>query len=391
MGLRFYVLFVLCIVAQQGLFAQNNAYQFSHLDISDGLSHNQVNCIYKDSKGFMWFGTMSGLNRYDGYTFKVFKHDDNDTNSINDDYIESISDGPENKLWVLTRHGLSIYDPATEQFNNNISAVLKSLKLPDTAINRIKKDSRGNFWFLYGNSGTYKYDPIVKQTYHYSHSATSLPSLFSNNVTDLNEDAKGNIWFLYNTGNMEMLDVKSVKITYRTNLLSKAFGSKIRFYSFMIDRDNGIWLYNSGVDQGVYYFDPLKDTYRYIAKETAGTTLKSNIINNIVQADDGLIWIATDHGGINVLDKSDFKITYLLNREDDTKSLRQNSVILYKDNSGIMWAGTFKEGISYYHKNIISFPLYRHFASDQNSLNFEDVDKFAEDEHGNLWIGTNGA
>src|ERR1700748_3791846 len=70
-------------------FAQNNKYQFSHLDISDGLSHNQVNCIYKDSKGFMWFGTMSGLNRYDGYSFKIFKHDINTKNSLNDDYIEN--------------------------------------------------------------------------------------------------------------------------------------------------------------------------------------------------------------------------------------------------------------------------------------------------------------
>src|ERR1700744_4580870 len=78
--------------------AQNNIYQFSHLDISNGLSGNQVNCIYKDSKGFMWFGTMAGLNRYDGYTFKVFKHIANDKNSINDDFIESIYEGPEQNL-----------------------------------------------------------------------------------------------------------------------------------------------------------------------------------------------------------------------------------------------------------------------------------------------------
>src|ERR1700722_15136552 len=96
--------------------AQSNKYQFSHLDITNGLSRNQVNCIYKDSKGFMWFGTMAGLNRYDGYTFKVFKHIANNKSSINDDYIQSIYEGPNQNLWITTRNGPCIYNLATEQF-----------------------------------------------------------------------------------------------------------------------------------------------------------------------------------------------------------------------------------------------------------------------------------
>ncbi|MEP6614418.1 MAG: two-component regulator propeller domain-containing protein, partial [Mucilaginibacter sp.] len=77
--------------------AQSNQFQFSHLDISSGLSHNNVTSILKDDKGFMWFGTLSGLNRYDGYKFKIFKHEVNDTTSLDDDYIVSITAGPQNK------------------------------------------------------------------------------------------------------------------------------------------------------------------------------------------------------------------------------------------------------------------------------------------------------
>src|ERR1035437_1913358 len=106
--------------------AQNNQFQFSHLDINNGLSHNNVTCIFKDNKGFMWFGTLSGLNRYDGYKFKIFKHTVSDTTSLNDDYIVSISEGPDNKLWIETRHGFNIYDPATEKFDRNITAYLLS-------------------------------------------------------------------------------------------------------------------------------------------------------------------------------------------------------------------------------------------------------------------------
>ena len=147
--------------------------------------------------------------------------------------------------------------------------------------------------------------------------------------------------------------------------------------------------YTPGFYANAYYYSPSSRAFRPIANEPSGLKLKSNIISNIIQADDGLIWIATDHGGINLLDKKTFTFTYLLNREDDAKSLSQNSVInLYKDDSGIMWAGTFKEGVSYYHKNIIRFPLYRHFASDPKSLGFEDANKFVEYKNVNSCSGT---
>src|ERR1700712_4021601 len=131
--MRLKLIFVLLLVTCElrTSIAQNNNYQFSHLDIGNGLSGNQVNCIYKDSKGFMWFGTMAGLNRYDGYTFKVFKHDANNQNSLNDDYIQSIYEGPGQNLWIFTRNGYSIYNPATEQFDNDTSPWINSLKLPN--------------------------------------------------------------------------------------------------------------------------------------------------------------------------------------------------------------------------------------------------------------------
>lgn len=391
MRAKFYILLVAILFARPQAFAQTGQYQFSQLDISNGLSHNQVNCIFKDAKGFMWFGTMSGLNRYDGYTFKVFKHDANNKNSLNDDYIQSIYEGPGQTLWVLTRNGYSIYNPTTEQFENDISPRINSLKLPNVGINKIKKDSKGNFWFIYGgNLGVYKYNPANGQTTHYGNNTGTSPSLYSNNVTDVAEDRKGNMWFVHTTGMAEMLDTRLNKITYRTNVIGNLNSNKALYYSITIDRDNDLWFYTGDINMGVCYFSPSTNVFRHIDKNSAGAKLNSTVINNVVQADDGLIWIATDHGGINLLDKKDFSITYLLNREDDTKSLKQNSVMLYKDNTGIMWAGTFKEGISYYHKNIIQFPLYRHFASDPSSLSFEDVDKFVEDKQGNLWIGTNG-
>jgi signal transduction histidine kinase/DNA-binding response OmpR family regulator/streptogramin lyase len=104
-----------------------------------------------------------------------------------------------------------------------------------------------------------------------------------------------------------------------------------------------------------------------------------------------MIWIATDHGGINLLNKRTGAIGYLESKPEDPKSISQNSInAIYRDNTGIIWLGTYKKGINYYHENIIKFPVYRHLLSDVHSLPFDDVNRFVEDDKGNLWIGTNG-
>ncbi|MDP9076390.1 MAG: ATP-binding protein [Bacteroidota bacterium] len=391
MRVKLYIVVSVLFFAYTNNFAQNSQYQFSRLNISNGLSHNQVTCIFKDSEGFMWFGTPSGLNRYDGYTFKVFKHDVNNKNSINDDFINNIFEGPDKKLWITTPSGYSFYDPETEQFNNDVSSAIDSFKLPGYPFaSKILHNGKGDFWFLCSGSGLCRYNELKKKARRYYRSHNSNPSLYSSFVTDMVQDATGNIWLAYDDGVIELFDIKRNTITYHTDIFKKAANNKGRDYSITIDSDGDLWVFTPNMDSGVYYYSRRTGRFRYITKESSETPLTSNIITSIIQADDGLMWISTDHGGINLLDKKSGKITYLLNREDDPKSLGQNTVTLYKDNTGIMWARTLKEGVSYYHKNIIRFPLYRHFASDPASVGFEDVNKFVEDKNGNLWIGTNG-
>ncbi|MDR6944735.1 two-component regulator propeller domain-containing protein [Mucilaginibacter pocheonensis] len=388
---KFYIFIIVIFFSCSDVFGQSSQYRFSHLDVGDGLSHNQVNCIFKDSEGFMWFGTAFGLNRFDGYTFKVFQHDSNNKNSVNNDFITKIFEGPDRKLWISTRNGYCFYDIDKERFNDDVSSLSHSLKLPVYPnASKILRTGSSDFWFLYPDSGIYRYNAITRQTKRYYHSIISAPSLYSNSIADIALDGKGNLWIVYSDATVEMLDVKQNKIIYHTDALNKATHNKSDFYSLTVDRDNDLWLYAPYVDLGVFYYKPSTGVLRHIDKESAGVKLNVNIITNIIQADDGRIWISTDHGGINILDKKKFEITYLLNREDDSKSLRHNSTMLYKDNLGIIWAGTYKKGVSYYHKNIIRFPLYRHFASDPASLSFNDINKFAEDKLGNLWIGTNG-
>src|SRR5258708_27742930 len=109
---------------------------------------------------------MSGLNRWDGYTFKIFRHDPRDPNSLNDDFIVQITEGPGNTLWVSTREGFNIYDPLTERFDRNARGFLHSIHMDGDTLTDIRKDKKGNYWFLMtgAGGGLYKYDAASKST-----------------------------------------------------------------------------------------------------------------------------------------------------------------------------------------------------------------------------------
>lgn len=373
------------------LFAQGGQYQFSQLNITNGLSHNQVTCIYKDSKGFMWFGTLSGLNRYDGYKFKIFKHADRDPLSLDDDFIVSISEGPFNKLWIQTHNGLNIYDPLTEHFEHDATNKLRSYSVPDSLVSHIKKDHFGNFWFLHNSLGVYKYNPVTQKTIHYTHQKTDTTSIYSNIATDISEESNGDMWLSQAGGILEKLDHNTGKVTKRIYTIKKLYGHDLINLKLFVDKQNDLWAFDTGSPLGVYYINTSKNLFKHIDKNTPGIHLNADIISNITQDDKNRIWIATDHGGIDILNKSDFSINYIVNREDDNKSLAQNSTIsIYKDQSGIVWIGTYKQGISYYHENIIKFPVYKHHLTDPNSLSYNDINRFVEDDKSNLWMGTNG-
>ncbi|MHA4895746.1 hybrid sensor histidine kinase/response regulator transcription factor [Pedobacter sp. PWIIR3] len=391
MRLKIYLLCIWVYSIPTYLFAQNNTnYQFSHLDITNGLSDNQVNCVYKDKKGFMWFGTTSGLNRYDGNKFKVFKRDAKDPNSLAENHVMSVAEGPGDKLWVFTHSNISIYDPIVERFSNDIPAALAHFNIPTSPITRVKKDRQGEFWFATDKKGLYRYNPKSKRTVFYSAAKKSVAVLHSNQVIDIVTSQPGSVWLIYSDGTIEQLDTKANQIISRYDGLAKSLYNKPRNFIMIMDNKQNLWVCSDEGPIGVYCYKTRSNTLVHYSKDTPTGKLNSNVITSIIQTDDDKIWVGSDHGGINVIDPATNQVSYILSRADDAKSLSGNSLYLYKDNTGIIWAGTFKQGVNYYHRGIMQFPLYKQLTTNPKSLPFEDVNTFEEDEKRNLWIGTNG-
>lgn len=385
------IIFILLLICSHATPAQTNQYRFTRINVNHGLSHNQVKTVWQDHLGFLWIGTISGLNRYDGYTIKVFMNNPGDPTSLISSDVNKVFEGPGGKMWIHTWSGINVYDPVTETFDRNANGILNELFIPEGQINDIKKDSRGNYWFIHATHGLFRYSENGRQTVKLDHREGDASTIVTNQIASWTEDRSGNIWVLHTNGILEKLDPVSLKVIYRDDMLNKRFRNEILEYNLMADNEGDLWCFISNNNSGLFFFDSSEKEWNHFDNSTSKPRLNTNIVKGIVQDDEGILWIATDHGGINLINKKDFSVQYVLHNREDEKSLSQNSInTLYKDKDGIIWAGTFKNGVSYYHRNINRFQLYRNQFSNPESLPFNDINAIVEDDRQNLWIGTNG-
>ncbi|GAA0557087.1 hybrid sensor histidine kinase/response regulator transcription factor [Chitinophaga japonensis] len=392
MSTRAVTLFLLACLQVLAVYPQPpQQYQFTRVDTDRGLSNNEINCIFKDSKGFMWFGTTSGLNRYDGYQFRIFRHDLRDSTSLPDNFIEKIVEGPDSLLWISTREGQHLYDPARDVFRRSVQAPLQAMGIPGEAVNDIVKDRQGNYWFLHPTAGIYCYLPARRQTLHVQHIPGDSSTPCDNSIAALAPGPDGHYWLLHNNGILEKMDGATRRIVYRNDHIYEQNGNRQPGYAMSADREGDLWIYSLREARGIWHFRQDSRRFAHYDQNSGPLRLNNNIVRGVVQDNQGLVWVGTDHGGVNIIDKQRQSIHYLVNMPENSKSLSQNSITtLYKDNTGIVWVGTYKKGVNYYHEHIVKFPLYQHQPYNAHSLPYDDVNRFVEDAAGNLWIGTNG-
>lgn len=358
-----------------------SAIRFHQLNEQNGLSNNHITAIIKDSTGFLWYGTSAGLNRYDGAQMKIFRHSNTDPSSLKDNNISDLFLGPEQKIWVRTRNGFCIYQPQKENFIRNVDSLLNTYQLPPGNISQIVKDNQNNYWFLHESLGLYRYNPQQKQCIPYQAKGNFL-------ITGMALSPGNQLQIVYNNGLLEQLDCATLLVSKVINLFQPSTAPcETANYKVFVDKDGDLWIYALDIPVGVYYVKNGASTFRHMHKSDGVIPINTDMVTNITEDEKGNIWLATDHGGINLVDKKTFRVSYLLHQDTDNYSLAQNSTTaLYRDDQQIIWVGTYKQGVSYYHKQLLMFPLVDH----KSGLPFDDVNRFVEDKSGNLWIGSNG-
>lgn len=361
-----YFIWICLLVPAQSLLGQS--YYFSHYHVEDGLSNNSVICSLQDRRGFLWFGTRDGLNRFDGYTFKVFRHSDADSGSIGSNFILTLYEDPQGTLWVGTERGLYRYDERLESFTR-----LKAS--PVDEIRDIQTDLEGNLWFIAGLE-LYCY---VTATGKWA----QFPSERFFQATTLCVTATGKLWVATADGVLQQFDASSGRFT-GFDVFSHSKPAASRWIEGLYDTGVGSLLVGTS-NQGVKLFDLNTESYRDILTYNQDKTpiFARTFIHN--QADE--YWIGTE-SGIFIYHLRGDSIQNLVRRNDNPYSLSDNAVYTFcKDKEGGIWAGTYFGGLNYHARPFVSFEKFLPLIG-QNSLGGNAVREICPDSYGNLWIGT---
>ena len=380
---RLLIIFICVQAAQLISFAQMSSPKFTRLNTANGLSQNAVFAIEKDFKGFMWFGTDEGLNKFDGYKFTVFKHDREDTTSISSNSIFSIKEDLNHNLWVVTQAGLDKFDRLTTTFKHYLSGnhwVVSS---------NIFEDSKKRIWLCSGQ-GFCQFDTASGKCTYYRNNPADNNSLSQNYVYKIIEDDNGELWIATRNG-LNRFNPETKKFTRYVNIPGDAssIGSGFIKAVFKDSRGN-IWAGTQG--NGVARFDRSKNSfinYRHDPKNS--NSIIYNDILSFTEDAAGKLWIGTENGGISLYDYSTNGFVSFQNDEYNPNSLSGNSIYsLYKDNVGNIWVGTWSNGINFLPVFGDKFEHYKKNPGTVNSLSNNLVLSLNSDAYNNIWIGTDG-
>ena len=383
--------------------APGSIVQFEHLTIEDGLSQNAGLAIFQDSQGYLWIGSQDGLNRYDGFAFRIFKHDPDDPGSISHNSILALTEDKDGYLWIGTwGGGLNRFDPVTETFVRYRSDPEKPSSLSSDTVTSIKQDSSGALW-IGTLAGLDRYNPSTDGFDHFRNDPDNPNSLSSDAISLIFEDSNHQLWIGTGANGVEGSGL---------NQLDPATGNVIRYQHHESDPeslasnniasiyeapDGTFWIATGGFSlrgAGLDQFDPRTGIARHFSNDpNVPDSLSSDDLMTLWGDSSGMLWIGTWANGLNLMDLSDpGHFSHYQNDPFFLDSLSGNQVwSIYKDRSGILWIGTSHSGINKLPSNSGQFSLYRNNPGDPTSLGTNATGAFSEDKQGNIWIATWGA
>jgi signal transduction histidine kinase/ligand-binding sensor domain-containing protein len=329
---------LLLIFFISGLSAQTSGERFSHLTPRDGLSDGFVWAILQDRTGYMYFGTMSGLDRYDGYTIKRFRHDPLEENSIGSGGVFSLLEGNDGTIWVGTGTGLNRFDPVTERFN--------SIEL----------------------------DASVPED-----------SLFLNRVDVLHQVSDGSVWAGTRNGVYIIQDREGIEVAHKYHPGNTGDNRLTPVWGIGEDTSGTVWI---GTANGLFRYDPDTDSFTsfYHDPDDPGS-ISSNHIWDIHLDRNGILWLATFGGGLCRFEETDESFHCYRRDPEDPVSISDDGIqSIYEDEYGRFWLGTMESGASIFDPAVGEIINYRYDSANPGSIGEDDVHQVYKDRSGTYWF-----
>ncbi len=361
--------------------------QFRVYSLEQGLSQSSVMGILQDKRGFVWLATEEGVNRFDAYSFRIFRNESGDSSSLSDSYTTALCLDARGTVWVGTlAGGICAYEPHSERFvsyryqpnnpraisSNNIKAILQSRM--NTKV-----------WIATGDGGINAFNPETRAFTRFFHVPANPQSLSSNLVNCLAEDADGMLWLGTDAGLCRFNPTTGLAetFTHDPNNTNSLAHNDVR--AITIDQQGRLWLATFG--GGMDCFSPKSKAWRHYTEEHQ--EIPENRLNCLRFTSDGLLWVGTHNSGVVAFDTATARFQAFTNSPSDPTSLGNSRVYaLMEDRDGRLWVGTNAGGVGIYDPKARKFLHYRHDPARAKSLSSNSVSGILEDAQHRLWIGT---
>ncbi len=383
----FYLIFFL----SQTYHTFGQVFSCERITTQDGLSQNTINSIFQDSKGFLWLGTQDGLNRYNGYEFKIFRHLVEDTSSLSHSWVWDIIEDQDENLWVATWNGLNKLPAISNQFipyySDSLATGYRGNRPTSFSI-----DSKGYLWIGTWGEGFNKYDHTKGRFTNYSVVQNDKNSIPSNLIRDIYHDREGRLWVGSWNGLSRIDSISPEKIikisTYQHNPSNNHSISDNRVTCIFEDNRGNLWIgtLEGGLNK---YVESDQRFIRYQSEPNNLNAISGNDISCIQQDRKGILWVGTNSNGMNRYYYDQDRFESIKYNPNESGSLAGNNVFsIYEDQSGIIWIGA--NALNKYNPFKERFNHLKHDPDNPNSLSHNDIGAIYQTRDGNLWIGTEG-
>ena len=374
--LKFRYLFLFAVILQQAAFSQRVIGRFETLSVEQGLSQNTVKCVLQDQRGFMWFGTEGGLNRYDGADFVVFRHDPEDSSSLSNNIINDMARGADDRFWIATANGLCRYNPERANF----SRFLVKNKKFNQNFSKLLVEKSHNVW-LKGADGLCRFD-IQKMSFNLFKLEWLDQSLKLLDFKVFNKDSlllatdSGLFYFNKDSGELQPAQWAKSLTNRPVNLILKGRAGEWWFQTI-----GGLVFYNSRNRSAATILEHSK--VEKVLNRAQGTFIH--------QDRDGHIWLGYSGSGLSCYNPQDKSLKHLQPSTEQKGGVSSNYFLsVYEDEGGLLWFGTLDAGAIKLSKNNKGFEHYKIENKSTEKLNHNVVLSFAEGEAGDIWVGTMG-
>lgn len=372
----FFTLFVVAVVEA----AVIPDMKFRRLDTREGLSNSMVSCIFRDSQGYVWFGTGYGLNRYDGYRFRTYFSYEKDTTTLRNNRVDEIQEAHGGRLWLKQGMNYSLYDPVTEKVDRNPGRWLNAQGVKG-GIESLHIDSKKNYWVKTYEDGFYYFNPVTKKVSHipFGYGPNEFAKEFG--VSAYSESEEGMV-LVSTYGELMCIDGERGKVIWKEDYVKRALDT-YNDYWVMVDKDQNIWVITHSTGTYIYmknekrWYSSLMELMRAQGFQDVPEDI---IVWEVCYDAKGFLWVASDHLGALVLDFKNKEWRQFTNEKGDETSLPDITLKhLYLDQLGRMWVASYKNGVAMCSEAMSNF----------TSLALGDINAITEDKDGNYWLGLN--